>query len=88
MERRSRLLVEIIQDGLARVCARNGDRTRTVIVSGSGEFLARAALEAAWSGEGGWPKLIALSENLGPNRSAAACRGWAFASTCAERRNA
>jgi probable H4MPT-linked C1 transfer pathway protein len=75
--------IEIIQDGLARVCARNGDRPRTVIVSGSGEFLARAALEAAWTGDGGRPKLIALSDNLGPNRSAAAC-AYAVAVLAAE----
>lgn len=78
--------VEVLQAGLARVCARNGDRPRTVIVSGSGEFLARAAVEASWAGEGRGPQVLALSEKLGPNRSAAAC-AYAVAVLAAEEAN-
>jgi uncharacterized hydantoinase/oxoprolinase family protein len=60
----------MIARAVARVCG--VDRPQTIVASGSGEFLARAALQSVgWAGAA--PRVIALSEELGPDRSAAAC---------------
>jgi hypothetical protein len=53
---------------------------RTVILSGSGEFLGRKVIEWAWRDA----ERVSLNERLGPAVSAAAC-AWAVAKLCQER---
>jgi probable H4MPT-linked C1 transfer pathway protein len=67
LARRLRLLQEQALDRAARRLAAAHGPPRAVVVSGAGEFLARAAV-----GDFGGP-VISLREKLGPERSAAAC---------------
>jgi len=65
-----RIQVATIARSVIRLCAR--DLPGTVAVSGSGEFLARAALHSVgWDDE--TPRVVALSDVWGPDLSVAAC---------------
>jgi uncharacterized hydantoinase/oxoprolinase family protein len=60
-----------IAGGIHRVIGRLHDRPRTVCVSGSGAFLARAAWEDVGGAEG--VRIMSVSDLLGPAQAAAAC---------------
>jgi (4-(4-[2-(gamma-L-glutamylamino)ethyl]phenoxymethyl)furan-2-yl)methanamine synthase len=72
--------VTMIVRALIRAC--DGARPGAIAVSGSGEFLARAAA-ASVGWERGTPPLVGLSETVGPELSAAAC-AYAVAILAAE----
>jgi (4-(4-[2-(gamma-L-glutamylamino)ethyl]phenoxymethyl)furan-2-yl)methanamine synthase len=75
-----RLQVATIARSVIRLCAR--ELPGTLVVSGSGEFLARAALQSiGWNDE--TPRVVALSDRLGPDLSVAAC-AYAVAKLAAE----
>jgi probable H4MPT-linked C1 transfer pathway protein len=74
-------LVGSVASALERAARRLPGRPETIILAGTGEFLARAALSSV-----GWPgpvTLISLGERLGPAVSAAAC-AHAVAVLCSE----
>jgi probable H4MPT-linked C1 transfer pathway protein len=60
---------ELVLDGVRRVTAGRPGPVRTVVVSGSGEFLARAVAAAACPGA----LVRSLAQELGPGLSQAAC---------------
>jgi probable H4MPT-linked C1 transfer pathway protein len=57
----------VIGEAIDRVIGRLGSSPSTVVVSGSGEFLARRLAAARGA------RIVSLGEELGPERSAAAC---------------
>lgn len=73
--------VRLVESALNRVIAHLGERPRTVVVAGSGEFLAWKVL--ARSSVLGAARMISLADQLGPEFSAAAC-AYAVAVLAAE----
>jgi uncharacterized hydantoinase/oxoprolinase family protein len=57
-----------------------GNRASTVIVAGSGEFLARQTIERLHKP----PKIVSVADRLGPEISTAAC-AYALATIAAQR---
>lgn len=58
---------QLVEEALDDVIARLGARPSTVVVSGTGEFLVRELAASVSS------RVISLADELGPDRSAAAC---------------
>jgi probable H4MPT-linked C1 transfer pathway protein len=83
MEIRTRQ-AKLLCDAVSRVAASLPEPPATVILSGSGEFLARQVLAAM---PGRMPLTLSLGERLGPENSAAAC-AYAVAQLASEVRHA
>jgi probable H4MPT-linked C1 transfer pathway protein len=67
-ERAVRRQVELLRRAIARVARRLPERPRTIVLSGSGEFLARQALARDEE-----VRVASMAQELGPAVSAAAC---------------
>jgi hypothetical protein len=63
--------IDFLTQALARVAARLPDTPRTIVLSGCGEFLARAALRACRRLRGA--RVVSLGKELSPAASTAAC---------------